>query len=82
MGVAVAEKRVERLVSVLRSGEELTETKVRMSRREAARRKAIGRCTVAGWIGWLFFFLVSSHSLRSACVSEDQMGLPVSANLA
>lgn len=25
----------------------------RMSRVEAVRRKAMGRCTVAGWMGWL-----------------------------
>lgn len=38
----------------LRIEEELTQTNVRMSSPDAARRKAIGRWTVAGWIGWLF----------------------------
>ena len=36
-----------------------------MSRVEAARRKAIGRWTVAGWIGWLVVFISFDCFMRA-----------------
>lgn len=36
-----------------------------MSRAYAKLRKAMGKCTVAGWIGWLQELLVSTASIES-----------------